>query len=217
MQNEEKIVSYLHTNTYSTLNNLTGKTKNVWFVCHGMGYLSKYFIRHFNELNPEENYIIAPQAPSKYYQKDDFKHVGASWLTKENTIRETENVLNYLNTVFHEENIPDNVNFIALGFSQGVSVLTRWISRFKIKCNCLVLYAGSIPNELTKEDFNDFRNCNTLVKYIYGDKDPYINEKRIAAELKKAKLLFENNIEVIKFDGVHEVKKEIISTITDTK
>ena len=86
----EKKVIYTTSNTYSVLNNLTEKTKNVWIVFHGLGYLSKYFINYFSQINPEENYIIAPQAPSKYYQGRNFKHVGASWLTKENTIDETK-------------------------------------------------------------------------------------------------------------------------------
>jgi hypothetical protein len=67
MNSTERDISYHISNTYSTLNELTSSTKNVWFVCHGMGYLSKYFIRYFKNLNTEENYIIAPQAQSKYY------------------------------------------------------------------------------------------------------------------------------------------------------
>ena len=92
----EKEASYLATNTYSTLNTLTEETKNIWVVFHGMGYLSKYFIKYFSELDADENYIIAPQAPSKYYQDKDFRHVGASWLTRENTVTETQNILNYV-------------------------------------------------------------------------------------------------------------------------
>ena len=43
----EKKVIYTTSNTYSILNNLTEKTKNVWIVFHGLGYLSKYFINYF--------------------------------------------------------------------------------------------------------------------------------------------------------------------------
>ncbi|HBY66843.1 MAG TPA: esterase, partial [Flavobacteriaceae bacterium] len=89
----EKEVSYTSTNTYTTVNTLTPKTKNIWIAFHGLGYLSRYFAKYFKHLNPEENYIIIPQAPSKYYQGSNFKHVGASWLTKENTVAETKNVL----------------------------------------------------------------------------------------------------------------------------
>ncbi|MBV1924687.1 MAG: esterase, partial [Flavobacteriaceae bacterium] len=71
----EKKVSYTTTNTYHTLNTYSEKTKNVWLVFHGMGYLSKYFSRYFSELSSEENFIIIPQAPSKYYMGENFKHV----------------------------------------------------------------------------------------------------------------------------------------------
>ena len=115
MGSEEKEISYTITNSYSTLNTLTKATKNVWFVCHGMGYLSRYFLNYFQNLNPNENYIIAPQAQSKYYIPPKFQYVGASWLTKENTIKETENVMRYFDAVFEAEAIPKDKNLIVFG------------------------------------------------------------------------------------------------------
>ena len=142
----EKSVIYLSSNTYSVLNNYTTKTKNVWIVFHGLGYLSKYFINYFSKINPEENFVIAPQAPSKYYQGKDFKHVGASWLTKENTIEETKNVLAYVDQVYKSEIKVKPPNLIILGYSQGVSIATRWVAARKINCNHLILHSGGIPS-----------------------------------------------------------------------
>lgn len=209
----EKTITYQNQNTYSTLNTLTEKTKRVWLVFHGMGYLSKFFIKHFRSLNPEENYAIAPQAPSKYYLKDDFKYVGASWLTKENTLVETQNVLNYVDAVLQEEAIPKNIELIVFGFSQGVSIAMRWIASRKISCDKLVLYAGGIPRELKKEDF-DYLNHSTIeVKMIYGDKDHYLTEIRLLEERKKLELLFSNQAEEISFEGGHEVRSDIIKNL----
>ena len=73
----EKQVSYKTTNTYTTLNTFTEKTTTIWMVCHGLGYLSTYFIDHFKGLSPDANYIIAPQAPSKYYQDKSYTYIGA--------------------------------------------------------------------------------------------------------------------------------------------
>ncbi len=149
----EKKVTYSTSNTYSVLNTFSEKTKNVWLIFHGMGYLSKYFIKYFSHLNPDENFIIAPQAPSKYYQGNDFKHVGASWLTKENTTEETNNVLTYVDEVFNTE-APKNIsNLIVLGYSQGVSIATRWVASRKVQCNHLLLHSGGIPEELSIKDF----------------------------------------------------------------
>ncbi|MGX1930425.1 alpha/beta hydrolase [Flagellimonas sp. 2504JD4-2] len=209
----EKTVTYSTTNTYHTLNALTKKTKNVWIVFHGMGFLSRFFIKHFQKLDPDENYIIGPQAPSKYYLKDEFKYVGASWLTKENTVSETANVLSYVDAVFEAEQIPSDCNLIIFGFSQGVSIALRWMVKRKIKCGHLILYAGGIPNELKKEHL-DFVDWDTLkIKVIYGNLDEYLQGDRLLMEEKKMKLLFDDNLEVIPFEGGHELKPEIIQNL----
>src|SRR5690554_1100572 len=201
----EKQVSYTTSNSYSTLNYFTEKTKNVWMVFHGMGYLSKYFITYFSELDPEENFIIAPQAPSKYYQDKSFKRIGASWLTRENTEIETENILNYVDAVFKKEVSIEPSNLIVLGYSQGVSIAARWVARQKIKCKLLILHSGGIPTELKTEDF-EFLDSDTKVIYLYGNKDQYVTEARKTEEQLKGINLFQDRLTVEVFDGIHEVK-----------
>lgn len=205
----EKEASYHTTNTYSTLNKLTSKTKNVWFVCHGLGFLSRYFIPYFDQLNSDENYIIAPQAQAKQYLKGQFKHVGASWLTKENTAMEIENVLNYLDSVYETEQIPNDVNFIVLGFSQGVSVATRWIAKRNIPCNSLFLYAGKIPREFTAEDFKQIET----VKIIVGNQDEYVTNEVLEHEKVYASELFGDRLTINTFDGKHEMRRTIINNL----
>ena len=209
----EKQVSYNTSNSYSTLNSFTEKTKNVWMVFHGMGYLSKYFINYFSELNPDENYIIALQAPSKYYQDKAFRHVGASWLTRENTVIETENVLNYVDAVFKKEVSKNVPNLIVLGYSQGVSIATRWVARKKIQCEMLILHSGGIPNELKPEDF-EFLQPTTKVIYLYGNKDEYITEARKTEEQLKGSKLFKDRLSIEVFEGIHEVNREFILAVS---
>lgn len=203
-------VTYQTTNTYVTLNTRSLKTKNIWIVLHGIGYLSKYFIKYFEDLDPDENYIIAPQAPSKYYLKNDYKHVGASWLTKENTLLETQNLVAYLNAVYQSEDLPQECRLLVFGFSQGVSIATRWVASQKIKCDDLILYAGGIPNELTTESFSFLEENLTQVTVLVGDKDAYINEERLKQESAKIKELFNGRANQIIFDGGHEMKKELL-------
>jgi len=205
-----KEISYNTIKPYATLNSLTEHTKTIWFVCHGMGHLSYYFLRHFKNLNPNENYIIAPQAPSLYYQGSNFKHVGASWLTRENTIAETENIMQYFDAIIKNENIPSHLNFNILGYSQGVSVAMRYVAKRQLQCSKLILHSGGIPKELTPSDF-DFLNTN--VSLIYGTKDEYLNADRIAYETERANSLFKNNVTIIPFDGPHEVNNAIITSL----
>jgi predicted esterase len=210
MNSTEKEIYYTINNSYSTLNDLTKDTKNVWFVCHGMGYLSRYFIRYFKELPSRENFIIAPQAQSKYYQAPKFKHVGASWLTKENTLVETENVMTYYDAIFENESIPKDKNLIFLGYSQGVSVAMRYLVKRKLQCNQLVIHSGGIPKELTPDDFEFLKAKVTL---IYGTHDEFLSEERIAYETERAKALFGNNLNVLPFEGKHVVNVELINNL----
>ena len=213
MSNTEKTVTYTTENTYLTQNELTGKTKNVWLVFHGIGYLSRYFVKYFNGLNAEENYIIVPQAPSKYYLKNEYKYVGASWLTKENTATEVKNVLNYIDAVLKAEKIPEDMNLILFGFSQGVSVATRWWASKKTNCKLVALYAGGIPNELTANDFEFVDHDSTEIKLIYGNDDKYLTPDRLKGEKIKIEKLFKGKAETIPFNGGHEVKPEIIKDL----
>ena len=208
-----KEVSYISTNTYHTLNSFTEKTKNVWIVFHGMGYLSKYFINYFSDLNPDENYIIAPQAPSKYYQDKAFKNVGASWLTRENTVAETKNILNYVDAVFKKEISGTIPNLIVLGYSQGVSIAMRWVASRKIQCDKLILHSGGIPNELQAADF-EFLKPSAKVTYIYGNNDPYITEARKTEEHIKGSKLFQDRLNIEIFNGTHKVNKEFLLRVS---
>ncbi|MEC3964739.1 esterase [Flagellimonas halotolerans] len=213
MSNTEKTVTYTTENTYLTQNELTQKTKNVWLVFHGIGYLSRYFVKYFNVLNTEENYIIVPQAPSKYYLKNEYKYVGASWLTRENTSMEVKNVLNYIDAVLEAENIPEDVNLILFGFSQGVSIASRWLASKKANCKLVVLYAGGIPNELTTEDFEFMDYSSTEIKIIYGNQDEFLTPDRLKGERIKIDKLFQSNAETTIFEGGHEIKPSIIKDL----
>ncbi len=206
---KEKKLSYTISNTYSTLNERTSKTKNVWLVLHGIGYLSRYFLKYFKHFDANENHIIAPQAQSKYYLNGAYRHVGASWLTKENTEAEIENMLNYLDAVFVAENLQEIENLNIFGYSQGVSVATRFVARRKIQCKNLIMHSGKVPQELHPEDFSFLKNSS--ISFIYGNKDEYLQKEIIEVEEKRLTELFPGNLEILRFEGGHEVNTDLIS------
>lgn len=211
MNSQEKEITYKTSNSYSTLNTLTNQTKTVWLVCHGMGYMSRYFLRYFKHLNPEENYIIAPQAPSKYYIQPRM-HVGANWLTRDNTAAGTENIVNYFDAVLEAENIPAEINFIVFGYSQGVSVALRYLAKRQLQCNQIVIHSGGIPKELIPKDF-EYLAKDTKVKLVYGTEDEYLDENRMQLESEKAKDLFGDKISITSFNGKHIVNVEFINNL----
>jgi len=211
MNSEEKEIGYQTKNSYSTLNTLTEDTKTVWFVCHGMGYLSRYFLKYFKGLNAKENYIIAPQAPSKYYIQPKM-HVGANWLTKDETKVGMQNILNYFDAIFETEAIPQDKNLIILGYSQGVSVAMRYMVFRKLQCSQLILHSGGIPKELIATDF-EYLNSSTSVKLIYGTSDEYLDEERIESESDRAIELFGSKVQFLPFDGTHVVNVDLINDL----
>lgn len=211
---QEHRVIYQTSNSFSTLNQLTQKTKNIWFVFHGMGYLSRYFLRYFDHLDPEENFIIAPQAPSKYYQGTAFKHVGASWLTKEQTKEETVNVLTYVQAVANQFDLQNDPRLIVMGYSQGVSIATRWMAAQKVSPKTLLLHSGGIPVELTPSDFQYLPEA-TSVTYLYGDNDQYITEARKTEQELIGTKLFGDRLQVQVFKGIHEVNKDFILQVSE--
>lgn len=210
MKSIEKQITYETRNSYSTLNQLTHKTKNVWVVLHGIGFLSRFFLKFFDGLNADENYIIAPQAPSKYYLNNEYRHVGASWLTKENTALETENVISYLDALLANEDVSPHHNLIIFGFSQGVSIAMRWVANSQLKCSQLILYAGGIPNELTKENLKFLKVNETQITSIIGNKDEFLTEERLKIESEKIDRLFYGRAKRLIFDGGHEIKPELV-------
>lgn len=213
MRKIEKELTYKTSNTYSTLNELTTNTKYIWFVCHGMGYLSRYFLKYFRGLNFEEHYIIAPQAPSKYYLGPKFKHVGASWLTREQTTKDMENIIHYFDAIFKAEGVTKQHKLVIMGYSQGVSVAMRYMIKRKLQAEILIIHSGGVPNELNKEDFAYFKGP---VKLIYGTSDEYLDESRINTEIQKAQNLFGEQLEIISFEGKHEVNTNILNQLAIT-
>ena len=203
-----KSVTYQATNTYDTLNEITPKTKNVWLVLHGIGYLGRFFIKHFASLNAEENYIICPQAPSKYYKDTAYRKVGASWLTKENTEIDTENVLNYLDAVMEQENIPKTCNFIVLGYSQGVSIATRWLGKRKRKSDTLVMISGMFPKELSTTNFSHLPNLKTF--HTVGTTDPLFERKNVLKQEERVQNIF-SRLQLVNHEGGHVLETKLLS------
>lgn len=203
-----KTVSYNSKNSYDTLNTLSSKTKNVWLVFHGIGYLSRYFINYFSSLNAEENYIICPQAPAKYYKDANYRRVGASWLTKENTEIDTENVLNYTDAVIKNELLPKNINLIVLGYSQGVSIASRWLAIRKQTCDKLILISGVFPKELSKQDFKHLPNLK--VSHTVGLNDPIFEKVNVKKQEDRMKTIFPQ-IEYINHDGGHQMDSDLLN------
>ena len=207
---KEKRIQYISSNTYATLNTLQESTHTIWIVFHGIGYLSRFFLNYFSDLPADEHFIIAPQAPSKYYLNNEYKHVGASWLTRERTLEELQNVLAYVDAVMADQSLPVRCKVNILGYSQGASIALRWLCHSQHRCDRLILYAGGIPHEITAEEV-DFLSRSTGIYIVYGKHDEFLTVARMAQEEKKIQMLFGDKAQRVSFDGGHEVRPDVIA------
>lgn len=193
-----------------TLGQLSDKTKNIWLVLHGYAMLSQYFIKKFDQLDLEENFIIAPEGLSKFYQSGLNGKIGASWMTSEDREHEIQDYVQYLETVYQNLIHPhiDGKNFIALGFSQGASTLMRWANKFQHPYSKIILWAGTISQDVLE----NYQLNHINIQIYYGSEDPLITQEQFHSYLQK---LNEHHISYQSFEyqGGHAIDKEVIHSI----
>ena len=188
--------------------------KNGWIVLHGYGQLPYYFIRKFESLDPNENFVIAPEGMHRFYLEGTSGRVGASWMTKEARLDDIEDNISYLDMLAKDLlNKRKYERKILLGFSQGGATATRWHESGNFNADIFVLWASVFPPDL---DFDP--NQSSLMKsqnyFVLGKNDPYFKGKE--SEVKKLFKSQDFNFKIIDFDGNHEIdKKPLIEILGD--
>jgi predicted esterase len=186
--------------------------KNLWFVLHGYGQLPYYFIKKFESLNPEDNYVVAPEGMHRFYLNGTSGRVGASWMTKEARLDDIENNTQYLDSL--AKNLSKSNNFknkVLLGFSQGGATAARWHEFGSYSADVFILWASVFPPDL---EFNPQQT--SLLKsdnyFVIGKNDPFFKGKE--TELKDQFNSKEFTFKIIDFDGKHDIAKEPLFEIS---
>lgn len=216
---QELSISFNYHGRYFKLGEINSDTRAVWFVLHGYGQLAQYFLKKFTVLETNGICVIAPEGLSHYYLEDASTRsktgntrVGASWMTRENRVRDINNYLAYLDTVFEREiGMRKDLNVTLLGFSQGAATVSRWALSTNIYFNRLMLWAGILPPDMDFEKGKQLLK-NKDVKVIYGKHDPFLTESRFG-EMKSLSAKLEITAEEIVFDGAHEIHEPTLMTL----
>lgn len=199
--------------SYRTLNELTPKTKRIWLVFHGYGMLTEFFIKKFEILNKEENFIIAPQGLSKFYLDGFDGRVGATWMTKEDRLTEIENQHRYVAAVLKKESIGyEHLDVILFGFSQGAATMCRFAVAEKIPFSKMVLWAGTIPHDMSAEDIGHWPKPLPLYGFV-GTRDHFLPEERRLKVEQRIEEVTGTKLQMTIFEGKHEVIPELLLTI----
>ena len=160
---------------------LSDKTKLIWIVAHGYGFLAEFFIKKFEELDPEEHFVIVPEALNRFYLKDMSGRAGASWMTSEDRENEIKDYILYLDNVYKTLILQTKAKIVALGFSQGAATVTRWALQTRNSLDRIVFWGGTIPNDC----FSEISKLNELYPcLLVGDEDEFITKERIEDVLK---------------------------------
>ncbi len=199
---------------YYTLGEISSNTKEVWVVCHGQGQLAGYFIKHFQSIAKEDRLIVAAEGLSRFYLDNMGGRIGACWMTREDRLNEIDNYVNYLDKLYEQilTLLPNQeIKVQALGFSQGVATICRWVALGKAKpVDKLILWGGLTPPDL---DLTPFSHLNVFL--VVGQQDQYANEEIIAKEeerLKENKL----NYKKITFEGGHQLNADVLKQVAES-
>jgi predicted esterase len=209
---ESKNISTTRTARYYTAGTVNEKTKNIWLVLHGYAMNSEEFIKQFQPFVDKGDYIIAPEALSRFYTKGFFGPVGASWMTKDDRESEIKDYTEYLDKVYVAEILPHlnkGITVHLLGFSQGSTTMCRYISYAPNHFDYLWVCAGDVPDDL------DWDNLNRLLEkgkmhLIVGLQDPLIPQDRFEQLYERMKQR-SATYKLHTFDGVHEIDFSVLS------
>ena len=198
---------------YSTFGTLGPATKYFWFALHGSKMLCEQMLYKFKAFDPNEHFVVAPEALIRFYEKDFGGPVVASWMTKRDRLEEIEDFSEYLSGLyasFVAQLPPDCVKLI-LAFSQGGTTSFRWLHARAVEVDYLIPYACWIPEDIPlSQGKTDLSKVNLL--FTYGTEDQFLTEKRIAMV---NAVIAQNNLTVktLPYKGDHRVSKEQLQNI----
>lgn len=200
---------------YHTLGELNEQTAHVWFALHGYGQLAEFFIKKFDFLDKEKNYVIAPQGLNKFYLKEFSGRVGANWMTKEDRLNDIANYIHYLDAVYEKELTKiqskieaKRIKVHLFAFSQGCATASRWLAYSKFRFEEFVIWAGEIPQDVIENPV--FHSIP--LKMVYGNQDELISPEFVAPFLERLKQ-HQLNPKIIHFEGKHEIEESVLKDI----
>jgi len=205
---------------YYTLGDGGPETRDVWIACHGFGQLAAEFVRELEPVATPGRLIVAPEALNRFYL-DDLEtrrgtpgRVGATWMTREDRLAEIDDYVAYLDRLGEQvlARLPSDVRVRALGFSQGVATVCRWIARGAPRVRELILWAGAIPPELATDDAFAARLRELRVTLVVGERDRLASWAAVeeeAARLRAAGV----EPEVFRFAGGHRMDRATLARI----
>ena len=185
----------------------SAQTREVWLVLHGYRQLAQNFLRRFAPIAAPGRLIVAPEGLSRFYVDGVRGKVGASWMTREARELEIADQQIWLDQVLStlQQQVPPDVRWHLLGFSQGVATAWRWLQQSAFIPEAFTIWAGTIPEEFTPE--MEQRMSRMRLTLAYGDRDEFIDPERARAYVALLQGRYPH-LELLPFSGRHDIPQE---------
>ncbi len=212
---QEHHIQVPRTTRYFTLGPAEGVSQ-VWFVCHGFGWLARDFMAEFVVLDDGSRLFVAPEGLSRYYTDRAQSRVGASWMTREDRLSEIADYVKYLDALYERifKHISRrSVSVVVLGFSQGAAAAARWISLGRAIADRLVLWGEIPPPDLDLEMAWGKLDGSRLT-IVVGSEDRIVDT---AGLLKAEARLLKHGIpyETIMYEGGHHLDGSTLRSLAE--
>lgn len=212
MKTISRNISVKKTARYFTNEVSPSSVESVWFIFHGYSQLAENFIKKFPAIDNEKNYLVTPEALSRFYTDNGFGKVGASWMTKEDRENEIADYVSYLTELHNsirDELGGREVKLNVFAFSQGTSTACRWLERSGLKADKLILWGSFIPPDF---NLNNWKKVFNSLLIVTGKEDEYLSEEKLE-EGRKLLNIHGVNYSVHIFDGGHEMKEKVVNEV----
>jgi len=170
---------------YTILEGEAGRVERVWFALHGFQQLAPRFIRRFLPLDDGTRLIVAAEGLHRHYVDHAARTVGASWMTSEDRLTDIDDYVAYLDRLYaHVFAVagldPAAVSVVALGFSQGVHTLCRWLAFGNSRIDRAILWGATVPPDLDLEAHGPAL-AQADLQLVVGDRDEHFDAEAVRA------------------------------------
>jgi len=213
----EHHLEVVRTARYWVLGEEAPAPREAWFVLHGYKQLARRFLRRFEPLDDGTRLIVAPEALSRFYTgAETGRHgptsvVGATWMTREDRLREIEDYVRYLDRLSRMvlADAGHDLPVVVLGFSQGVATAARWTALGAVRARRLVLWADLLPPDLDGEKAAAAW-AGTDIMLVRGDADGAFADPALL-EAERARLeAWGVRPRVHRYAGGHDIRPDVL-------